>query len=78
MAAVIAEWVGAQRGLGYFMTLQQKSFAIDKVMAAVVVISLLSLLLVALVDLMEYLLVPWNRKSIIIPENRQNVNKEVV
>lgn len=73
MAAVIAEWVGAQRGLGYFMTLQQKSFAIDKVMAAVVIISLLSLLLVALVDLTEYLLVPWNRKNIGTPEGKQNV-----
>ena len=24
MAAVISEWVGAQRGLGYFMTIKQK------------------------------------------------------
>ena len=43
------------------MTLQQKSFAIDQVLAAVVVICLLSLLLVKLVDLAEYLFVPWNR-----------------
>lgn len=61
MAAVIAEWLGSSRGLGYYMTLQQKSFAIDQVLAAVVVICLLSLLLVKLVDLTEYLLVPWNR-----------------
>mgnify|MGYP001047034778 FL=1 len=61
MAAVIAEWLGSSRGLGYYMTLQQKSFAIDQVLAAVVVICLLSLLLVKLVDLAEYLFVPWNR-----------------
>lgn len=62
MAAVIAEWIGAQHGLGYFMTLQQKSFAIDRVLAAATVICLLSLLLVKLVDGAEYWLVPWNRE----------------
>ena len=64
MAAVIAEWLGSNRGLGYYMTLQQKQFAIDRVLAAVLVICLLSLLLVKLIDLLEYLLVPWNRKHL--------------
>lgn len=64
MAAVISEWVGAQRGLGYFMTIQQKSFAIDKVLAAVLLICILSLVLVKLVELIEYLLIPWNRRSL--------------
>jgi len=63
MAAVISEWVGAQRGLGYYMTIQQKNFSIDKVLAAVIIICLLSLLLVKIVDMAEYLLVPWNRKQ---------------
>jgi len=62
MAAVIGEWLGAQRGLGYYMTLQQKSFAVDRVLAVVVIICILSLLLVKAVDLLEYLLLPWNRK----------------
>lgn len=61
MAAVIGEWMGAQRGLGYYMTLQQKNFAVDQVLAAVLVICLLSLLLVKAVDLAEYILVPWTR-----------------
>jgi ABC-type nitrate/sulfonate/bicarbonate transport system permease component len=61
MAAVIAEWLGSNRGLGYYMTLQQKQFAIDRVLAAVAIICLLSLLLVKLIDLSEYLLIPWNR-----------------
>lgn len=62
MAAVISEWVGARQGLGFFMTLAQKSFRIDQVLAAVTIICLLSLLLVKLVDLSEYILVPWNRR----------------
>lgn len=60
MAAVIGEWLGAQKGLGYFMTLKQKSFAIDEVLAAVIIICFLSFLLVKIVDLLEYILLPWN------------------
>lgn len=61
MAAVIGEWLGAEQGLGYFMTIAQKSFRVDRVLAAVVVIALLSLLVVKAIDLAEWLLTPWNR-----------------
>lgn len=61
MAAVIGEWMGAEKGLGYFMTLMQKSYRIDQVLAAVVIICLMSYLLVKSVDLAEYLVLPWNR-----------------
>jgi ABC-type nitrate/sulfonate/bicarbonate transport system permease component len=63
MAAVIGEWLGAKQGLGYYMTLSQKSFRVDQVLAAVVVISVLSLLLVRFIDLVEWVAVPWNRRS---------------
>lgn len=61
MAAVIGEWLGAQQGLGYFMTITQKSFRVDRVLAAVVLISLISLMLVKAVDVLEWVLTPWNR-----------------
>ena len=61
MAAVISEWIGARQGLGYFMTIAQKSFRIDQVLAAVTIICLLSLLLVKMIDWLEYLLIPWQR-----------------
>jgi len=64
MAAVISEWVGAQRGLGYFMTIKQKAFAIDEVLAAVLIICLISYLLVKCTDWLEYWLVPWNRENL--------------
>ncbi|MDD3852719.1 MAG: hypothetical protein PHD40_03600 [Syntrophomonadaceae bacterium] len=48
------------------MTLQQKSFAIDQVLGAVVIICLLSFILVKIVDLLNFLLMPWNRQSLII------------
>lgn len=63
MAAVISEWVGAQRGLGYYMTLKQKSFAVDEVLGAVFIICLISYLLVKGTDLLEYLMIPWNRAA---------------
>jgi ABC-type nitrate/sulfonate/bicarbonate transport system permease component len=63
MAAVIGEWLGAKQGLGYYMTLSQKSFRVDQVLAAVAVISVLSLLLVRFIDLVEWVAVPWNRHS---------------
>jgi len=69
MAAVISEWVGARQGLGYFMTIAQKSFRIDQVLAAVTIICILSLLLVKIVDWAEYLLVPWNRRLYEYDEN---------
>jgi ABC-type nitrate/sulfonate/bicarbonate transport system permease component len=61
MAAVIGEWLGAERGLGYFMTIAQKSFRVDRVLAAVVLIALLSLLLVKVIDLAQWFFIPWNR-----------------
>lgn len=61
MAAVIGEWLGAQQGLGYFMTISQKSFRVDQVLAAVVIISVLSLLIVKAIELIEYMLTPWNQ-----------------
>ncbi|MEN6461544.1 MAG: ABC transporter permease [Syntrophomonas sp.] len=63
MAAVIGEWLGANRGLGYYMTISQKSFRVDQVLAAVVVIAIVSLLMVKVIDLAEWLLVPWNRNN---------------
>ena len=63
MAAVIGEWLGSERGLGYFMTIAQKSFQVDRVLAAVVIIALISLLIVKAVDLAEWFLTPWNRRQ---------------
>lgn len=63
MAAVIGEWLGAQQGLGYFMTIAQKSFRVDRVLAAVIIIAVLSLLVVKIIELAEWLVTPWNRRQ---------------
>ena len=59
VAAVIGEWVGASRGLGIFMIRSSKNFLTDRVFAAIAVTSLLSIVMFALVMLLERSLLPW-------------------
>jgi len=64
MGAVIGEWLGAKEGLGYYMTLAQHSFNVDRVFAAIVLITIFSMLLFVLVSITEKLVIPWNDKFI--------------
>lgn len=59
IGAIIAEYVGAEAGLGYYMTLKQHSFSTAGVLATFVVSALLSFALFALVALVERLALPW-------------------
>lgn len=61
VGAVIAEWMGGIAGLGVFMTRVRKSYAYDDMFACILIIALLSLVLVALVNLAEKYFVPWLR-----------------
>lgn len=62
MGAVIAEWIGAQQGLGVFMMLSKSAFRTDRVFAAIFVIAGLSLALFGLILLAERLIIRWNPK----------------
>ncbi len=46
--AVIAEWLGGDRGLGVYMMRVKKSYAYDKMFAAILLVTLLSLFFVAI------------------------------
>ncbi len=59
MGAVIGEWLGAKNGLGLFMTRASHAYRADSVFAAIVVISLISLALFALIELLSRLTMPW-------------------
>lgn len=63
MGAVIGEWLGAEKGLGYYMILAQKSFRADRVFATIMVITLLSLTIFKIVDFTEKVLIPWKNLS---------------
>lgn len=59
MGAVIGEWLGASNGLGVFMTRAAHAYKVDSVFAAIIIISLISLLLFALIELIARLTIPW-------------------
>lgn len=59
MGAVIGEWLGASSGLGVFMTRASHAYKVDGVFAAIIIISLISLLFFALIELAARLAMPW-------------------
>ena len=67
VGAVIAEWLGGFVGLGVYMTRVKKSLSYDKMFAVIVLVSALSLLLMALVKVIQKFAMPW--------ENRENSRK---
>lgn len=61
--AIFAEYVGADAGLGIFMSLQKNSFRTDLVLAAVIVTAVLSIFLFLLTYLVQRLIIPWHGKE---------------
>lgn len=61
VGAVISEWLGGFAGLGVYMTRVKKAFAFDKMFAVILLISVISLGLMALVDLAERACMPYRR-----------------
>ncbi|ALS27498.1 nitrate ABC transporter permease [Paenibacillus sp. 32O-W] len=59
MSGVIAEWIGAEKGLGYFMLLSSKGFQPARVFAAVALVVAMSLALFAAAAAAERLFVRW-------------------
>lgn len=62
MGAVIAEWLGASSGLGYFMKLSSSAFRADRVFAAVFIIVALSMAVYALIGWAQRLVIRWMPK----------------
>ena len=63
VGAVLAEWLGGFAGLGVYMTRVKKSFAYDKMFAVIFLISIISLLLIWLVNALEKKCMPWTREE---------------
>ncbi len=61
VGAVVAEWLGGEGGLGVYMTRVRKSFRFDKMFAAIIVVSLLSLVLIKGVELIHKKVMPWKK-----------------
>jgi ABC-type nitrate/sulfonate/bicarbonate transport system permease component len=63
IGAVFGELVGAQAGLGYLLTRAMAQFQTARVVAAILLLSLMGIGLFGLVSLLERLLVPWRRDA---------------
>lgn len=59
VGAVISEWLGGFEGLGVYMTRVKKAYAFDKMFAVIFLIVIISLLLMALVNVIRDLAMPW-------------------
>lgn len=63
VGAVISEWLGGFNGLGVYMTRVKKAFAFDKMFAVILLISVISLILMKLVDLLQKRCMEWEQKK---------------
>jgi len=70
--AVVGEWVGAERGLGIFITRSQASYRVDRIFVAVVLISALSMALFAIVTQAGRWAAPWDHRSHPSPSSEEN------
>lgn len=61
--AVVGEWIGSQKGLGYYLLRVKNGYMLDKVFACVLVIIFLSLCMNGVIRLYSYLALPYLHKS---------------
>lgn len=61
MATVVSEWLGAQKGIGVFITLATSSYRTSRVFIAIIIAMLLSLAFFGLILLLERLIIRWQK-----------------
>ena len=61
VGAVISEWLGGFEGLGVYMTRVKKAYAFDRMFAVIFLIVVISLFLMALVNALRGISMPWER-----------------
>lgn len=61
--AIVGEFVGAYQGLGIFMVTSANSHAFSLVFVSVAIVALLSIFLVSLVSIAEWIIIPWHRQD---------------
>jgi ABC-type nitrate/sulfonate/bicarbonate transport system permease component len=60
VGAVIAEWLGGNAGLGVYMIRVRRSYSFDKMFAVIFLTSVLSIVLIKLIEIIEKRALPWN------------------
>lgn len=62
IGAAIAEWLGAQEGLGYFSKRMMTQLDGAGVFAPIVLLSVVAMLIVAIISALEYKLIKWRKE----------------
>ena len=62
MGAIIGEWLGAQSGLGIFMTRTMSSFRTSDLFASIAIVVVLSMVLFKIIEWIGKKAMPWNRE----------------
>ena len=60
-AAIVAEFVGANRGLGYVLLRGTSTMDMEQTFAVLVVLTLIGIAINYLVEFSEWLMTPWQR-----------------
>ena len=61
MGAVIAEWIGAQSGLGVYMTRAMHSFHTEELFADILIVVVLSICMFEIINYTGKKIMPWNK-----------------
>ncbi len=68
IGAVVAEFIGADQGLGYVIVVAGSTFDITRQFAAIIVISAIGMIFFAVIELIERFVVPWKASTPIASE----------
>ena len=68
IGAVVAEFIGADQGLGYVIVVAGSSFDITRQFAAIIVISAIGMIFFAVIETIERFVVPWKANPVVASE----------
>jgi NitT/TauT family transport system permease protein len=60
IGAVVAEFIGADKGLGYLITLAVNNLQTVEQFASIVVLSVMGMVFFAVIDVLERIVLPWH------------------
>jgi NitT/TauT family transport system permease protein len=63
IGAIIGEFVGGNRGLGYLIMVANQELDTALAFAAILLLSVVGIVLYALIEMLERILIPWNAPS---------------
>jgi len=64
VGAVISEWLGGNAGLGVYMIRVRRSYSFDKMFAVIFLTSVLSILLIKLIEIIQKAVMPWVKEEV--------------